>query len=80
MNTRAVNEIARDVRAEWGAKVNYAARPYLNAMLQIEAGQQSFGQDDTKSVVLYFLGNARSFRGPRAKELKAELKAAVGLK
>ena len=31
--------------------------------------------DSAKSVILYFLSNASSFRGERAKALKAELKA-----
>jgi hypothetical protein len=33
--------------------------------------------DSGKSVVLYFLANASTFRGEAAKALKAELKAAL---
>lgn len=69
---RAVQQIAHDIAREWGAKVNYAAKPYLSAMTRGD-----FGHDGQKSVVLYFLGNARSFTGEKARTLKAELKAAA---
>jgi hypothetical protein len=34
----------------------------------------SYGADDARSIVNYFLANATSWRGPKAKEIKAELK------
>lgn len=74
---RKIYEVARDIRRAWGAKVNYAAKPYLDAMLSIDGPNDSYGADSAKSVVLYFLGNAASFRGPEAKALKAELKSIV---
>ncbi|MFA6031262.1 MAG: hypothetical protein WC969_15540, partial [Elusimicrobiota bacterium] len=33
---RLVCAIARDIRKDWGVKINYAAQPYLNAMLEAE--------------------------------------------
>jgi hypothetical protein len=36
--------------------------------------------DTAKSIVLYFLSNASSWRGEKAKSIKAELKKMVGLK
>jgi hypothetical protein len=36
-----------------------------------------FGHDDARGLVLYFLSNAGSWRGPVAKRIKAELKAAL---
>jgi hypothetical protein len=39
--------------------------------------QDAYGYDSGKSVVLYFLGNAASFKGEAAKALKAELQAAL---
>jgi hypothetical protein len=36
--------------------------------------------DKGKSIVLYFLSNAGSWRGDKAKEIKKELKQMVGLK
>jgi len=71
---RAIRSIALDIRKEW-ANVNYAAKPYLDAMLELNSINDRYYEDSAKSVVLYFLSNASSFRGERAKVLKAELKA-----
>jgi len=71
---RSIRSIALDIRREW-AKVNYAAKPYLEAMLELDSINDKYYNDSAKSVVLYFLSNAASFRGERAKALKAELKA-----
>jgi len=71
---RSIRSIALDIRKEW-AKVNYAAKPYLDAMLELNSINDKYYNDSAKSVVLYFLSNAASFRGERAKALKAELKA-----
>ena len=56
------------VKKDW-TKVNYAAAPYLKAMLQ-----RDYFMDDEKTIVLYFLNNATTWRGPVAREVKAELK------
>jgi hypothetical protein len=37
--------------------------------------RDNYGYDSGKSVVLYFLGNAGTWRGDVAKRVKAELKA-----
>ena len=71
---RSIRSIALDIRKEW-AKVNYAAKPYLDAMLELNSINDKYYNDSAKYVVLYFLSNASSFRGERAKVLKAELKA-----
>ena len=71
---RPIRAIARDIKQEW-KKVYFGAVPYLNAMLSLNDMQDYYGADDARSIVLYFLSNAGSFRGPKAKELKEELKA-----
>jgi hypothetical protein len=71
---RSIRSIALDIRKEW-AKVNYAAKPYLDAMLELNSINDKYGFDNARSIILYFLSNASSFRGERAKALKAELKA-----
>jgi len=71
---RSIRSIALDIRREW-AKVNYAAKPYLDAMLELNSINDKYYNDSAKSIILYFLSNAASFRGERAKALKAELKA-----
>lgn len=72
-NYRPVYAIAREIGADW-KNVNYAARPYLMAMLSLSNINDSYGYDSGKSVVLYFLSNASSWRGETAKRIKAELK------
>ena len=71
-----VSEIAREISADW-ANVNYAARPYLDAMSQLDSVRDKFGHDDGKSIVLYFLANAGAWRGDTARRIKAQLKAMI---
>jgi len=70
---RPLYEIAQDVRSNW-PKINYAAKPYLDAMLSLSSPAENYGYDSGKSIVLYFLSNAVTWRGPEAKRIKAELK------
>jgi len=74
MAERTVREIALEIRQDW-EKVNYAAVPYLSAMLEMGSIDDDYGYDSGKSVVRYFLGNARAWRGEKAKAIKAELNA-----
>ena len=81
LNTnRPLYTIASEIRKDWGAKVNFAAKPYLDAMGGLTNITDSYGMDSAKSVVLYFLSNAGTWKGDKAKEIKAELKKMVGLK
>lgn len=80
---RLISEVARDIQADWstqGKGVNYAAKPYLSAMRSLGGPSDNYGADSAKSTVLYFLSNASSYRGEKAKALKAELKAIIGVK
>lgn len=72
--TRTLSAIAREIRTDW-KNPNYAAKPYLAAMMQIDSINDSFYQDSARSIVMYFLANARTWRGENAKRIKAELKA-----
>ena len=69
---RCLCAIARDVQKYW-PNVYYGARPYLDAMMCLEFITDMYGQDSAESVVVYFLSNARSWRGPDAQRIKAEL-------
>ena len=76
--TRPIYQIAADIKTEWskiGKGVNFAAKPYLDAMMSLNKITDHYMFDSADSIVRYFLCNASSFRGNRAKELKAELKA-----
>jgi hypothetical protein len=72
---RSLSTIASEIRKDWGVKVNYAAKPYLSAMAGLDSINDQYGYDDARSIVLYFLSNASSWRGENAKRIKAELKA-----
>lgn len=73
--TRQLYEIAREIQDDWRPKVNYAAVPYLEAMHELGDITDMFYGDSAKSVVLYFLSNAQTWRGETARRVKAELKA-----
>lgn len=75
-STRPINAIAFDILSDW-KKVNFAAKPYLTAMFTLRDANDYYGCDSAKSIVLYFLSNASSYRGEKAKQLKAELKAII---
>lgn len=82
---RPIRVIASEIESLWvdkngNSNVNYAARPYLDAMHSITDITDNFGHDSAKSIVLYFLSNATSFRGEDARRLKAELKKLAGVK
>lgn len=72
-----IAQIARMIRDDWslrGKGVNFAAKPYLDAMLSMETVQSSYGLDTGQSIVVYFLSNASSYRGDLARAVKIELK------
>jgi len=71
--TRPIKVIAQDIRANW-PKVHYTAKPYLDAMSSLNSIDENYMFDSGKSVVNYFLSNARTWRGEDAKRIKAELK------
>ena len=58
-------------------KVNYAARPYLDAMKSLGAVEDSYYLDSGRSIVAYFLSNASTWKGECAKAIKAELKRRI---
>ena len=74
IQSRPLFAIAQDIRANW-TKVNYGAKPYLEAMYSLDSIKSNYGYDSGKSIVLYFLSNASSWRGDSARRIKAELKA-----
>jgi hypothetical protein len=76
MSKRPLYVIAKEIRKDW-AKVSPYAEPYLKAMGQLSSVNDQYILDSGSSIVLYFLSNAAAWRGPKAKEIKAELKAMV---
>ena len=76
INKRPVYKIAEDILNDWQAPY-FGARPYLAAMLTINNELEQYGQDSAKTVILYFLSNATTYRGSKAKELKKELQKLI---
>lgn len=76
---RLLCDIAKEIKKTW-PNVNYAARPYLDAMESLTTMDSSYYADGAKSVVLYFLANASTWRGPDARRIKAELKKIAGVR
>lgn len=74
MTQRSLSTIAADVRKCW-PKVSPYAKPYIDAMAQLDNIKQDFYADSGESVVRYFLSNAASFKGEDARRIKAELNA-----
>ena len=77
---RELHVIAKDIKKDWGAKMYFGARPYVQAMECLRSINDNYGQDSAKSVVLYFLANAGTWRGETAKAIKIELKKLAGVK
>jgi hypothetical protein len=72
---RPLSTIAREISRNWAGKVNFGAKPYLDAMRSLDDIKDNYYEDSGRSVVAYFLSNASTWRGETAKEIKAELKA-----
>lgn len=77
MANRPISEIAQEIKKEWGGKTYFGAVPYLDAMLYLTDKNCKYGYDSASSIVNYFLANASTFRGEKAKALKLELKAII---
>jgi hypothetical protein len=71
-----VSEIAHAIAKDWTNVSPYAA-DYLNAMKEIRSVDDNYYADSAKSVILYFLANASSYRGDNARAYKALLKDMV---
>jgi len=71
---RPISTIAREIAADW-KKVYFGAKPYLDAMFSLNSINDHYYFDEGKTIVLYFLANAGTWKGEKAKAIKAELKA-----
>jgi hypothetical protein len=76
MTKRPIHEIASDIKADW-KKVNYGAMPYLSAMCWLDKPTDNYGGDSATIIITYFLSNASSWRGDKAKAIKKELKELI---
>jgi len=71
---RPLYKIANEILKDWpNGQSNYHAMPYIKAMAQLSSIHDDFHNDSARSIVLYFLSNARAWRGENARRIKLEL-------
>lgn len=76
--SRPLHVIANEIVNTWGsAHVYFGAKPYLRAMQSLDKVTDKYFDDSAKDIVIYFLSNAKTWRGDDARRIKAELKALV---
>lgn len=75
--TRSLRDIAKEIQKDW-QRPYFGARPYLEAMHELDSLNDRYGADSGRSIVLYFLTNAASWRGEVAKRVKQELRDMLG--
>ena len=66
--TRPLYEIAADIRKNW-KNIYFGAVPYRDAMNELTSIDDKYYADSGKSIVLYFLANDSTWRGPDARRL-----------
>ena len=69
---RPLRVIAHEILSLW-PNPYFGAEPYLSAMFHLDKITDNYFEDSAESVVNYFLANANTWRGDRAREIKAEL-------
>lgn len=72
----SIAQLAGIIRNDW-KNVYFGAVPYLDAMFSLNDIKDYYGEDDAKTIIIYFLSNANTWRGPVAKEVKAEFKRRI---
>ena len=73
---RPLHLITREIRQDW-TKPYFGAVPYLDAMGTLNSVSDNYGCDSAKTLIVYFLSNATTWRGYTARRVKAELKALI---
>ena len=72
-STRPICQIAAEIRADWGDKIYFGAKPYLSAMLNLRNIDDQYGCETAKTQIIYFLANATTWQGEKARAIKKEL-------
>ena len=70
---RELHQIAGEIRENW-KNIYFGAKPYLDAMQKLKSIDDNYYLDSGRTIVVYFLANAQTFKGEAARRLKAELK------
>lgn len=72
----SVAQLAVLIEKDW-RNVYFGAKPYLAAMYSLNTVNDSYMHDSGRSIVNYFLGNAGTWKGQVAREIKAELRKRI---
>lgn len=75
-SARPLYVIAGEIKKDW-KDVHFAAQPYLDAMATLCKMEDMFCYDNGKTIVEFFLSNARTWRGEKAREIKKELRKMI---
>ena len=73
MTKRPIHEIARDIKSNW-TNISPPALPFLRAMLTLEVINDNYGIESGETIVRYFLCNASTWKGEKARQVKEELR------
>lgn len=68
-----LSEIAYAIRRNW-KNPYFGAVPYIDAMTTLTDMSSVYGLDDAKTIIVYFLANATTWKGEIARAIKQELK------
>jgi hypothetical protein len=71
--SRPISVIAAEITRDW-VPVNYAAKPYLDAMYSLDSINDNYIRESGHSIVAYFLSNSSQWKGAKARAIKTELK------
>jgi len=69
---RSLSTIAIEIHRDW-KKMYFGAVPYVDAMSTLDKITDNYIMDSGRSIVAYFLANATTWRGEKAREIKKEL-------
>ena len=69
---RPIRVIAYEIRSSW-RPMYFAAIPYWEAMTRLDSINDMYGLETGREIVARFLGNASTWRGPKARMIKKEL-------
>jgi hypothetical protein len=74
MTLSQIATVVYEDHRQQGRPVDYAAKPYLEAMSSLQHIDDMYLQDTGISIVSYFLSNSSSYKGDVARAIKNELK------
>ena len=72
--SRPIHVIAAEIQSDW-KNVYFGAVPYLREMHFLSSIKDHCGCETADSVLLYFISNAKTWRGETARRIKAEINA-----